>query len=438
LVTCGSNVGVFPPGTCTISLPTSASNSAGGTGTLVQGGAVFELDLIQTSGGVSTTLDVRTIAITLAKPTITSLSLATTSLVLDGPSVDYTAVLQNLGAPVSDVLLQGELVQTQGGVTVTVGAGGTVIDCGAGIGVLPTSTPASCSAQFVVTASTTAGGNGRLTYGAAQFVLHLYKAPANGSPTELDRRTVPVTIVTPATIASITPASSFIVLGASFTSYSTTLENNGSPLSDVSIQGWINQGSARRAAGGRVVVCGSESSGVLPTGTCVVPSDIVASNQTSGSGSLVTGPATFELELRVGLGGTVVDKKFIPITLVATTPSIVSISLATTSFVINGGRASYTATVYNPTGAALSGVFVQGWMDQGTTSRAAGGTTVACGGASGELPPGSCVVSFTLGASNTAAGDGLLVAGGATFRLQLIQDATVLDTKTVPVTLVAP
>jgi hypothetical protein len=434
LVACGSSAGVFPPGPCTMTFSASASSS-GGTGTLVQGAATFELDLIQNSGGVATTLDVGTVAITLAKPTITSLVLTSPALALNGPSMDYTAELKNLGSPVSSVLLQGELVQNQGGATVTVAAGGTLVDCGAGLGVLPTTNPGTCSVAFVATASTTAAGNGTLTYGPAQFVLHLYKAPAGGPVTEFDRKTIAVTIIASARITSLTPSSSYVVLGASSTPYSATLENLGPSLSDVLIQGWIIQGSARRAAGGTQVFC-EAGDGVLPTGTCTVPSDISASNSGVGSGTLATGPATFELDLQDFAGGTLLDKRFIPITLVANTPSIVSISLAsTTPLVIGGARANFTAVVYNPTGASLSGVSVQGWIDQGSTFRAAGGTDLTCAGTNGMMPRGSCVVSFTLGASNASSGSGTLVSGGATFRLELKQGATLLDTKSAGIAL---
>ena len=126
LVGCGSATGVLPPGPCTMSFSASASSSAAGTGTLVPGAATFQLDLIQNSGGVSTTFDVKTVAVTLVSnsPKITSLALTSPVIVINGPSDNYTAKLQNPGSPVSDVLLQGELVQVQGASTITVAAGG--------------------------------------------------------------------------------------------------------------------------------------------------------------------------------------------------------------------------------------------------------------------------------------------------------------------------
>ena len=52
-------------------------------------------------------------------------------------------------------------------------------------------------------------------------------------------------------------------------SYTATLNNPGSSLSGVAIQGWMVQGAVTHAAGGTVVFCGSDA-GVLPTGTCTV------------------------------------------------------------------------------------------------------------------------------------------------------------------------
>ena len=242
------------------------------------------------------------------------------------------------------------------------------------------------------------------------------------------------------TIVSITLASSFVVLDkpGAFTQYTTAIHNPGAPRSTVILQGWISQGAARRDAGGQPVTCGG-TSGTLPNGACTEAGIIVANNGPSAGGTLVPGGATFELELRQVVGGdtTILDTKTIPITLVANTPSIVSISLASTTLVIDGARVNYTAITYNPTGASLSNVFVQGLIEQGAAFKGAGGAVLGCVVTSGEMPPGSCVVSFTVGASN-AGGVGTLVAGPATFRLELRQGSLLLDAKTVEVTLIGP
>lgn len=444
-VNCGSNIGVFPPGTCTITFSAAASTNGAGQGTLAPGAATFELQLIQNSGGTSTTFDTKSVAITLVSstPRIASVTLQSTTVVIGGAGTDYTAQLQNPGFPVTDVLLQGELEQDQSGGTVVKGAGGTFINCGSGLGVLPTTGTGTCSIQFSVNALPDATG-GAFEPGPARFVLHLYKAAVGVPPVEYDQKIIDVNLVrsTP-TIVSITPASSFVVLDkpGAFTDIAATIYNPGAPRSTVLIQGWVRQGAARRAAGGTNVTCGPVS-GTLPNGECVQASVIVANNGPSaGTGTLVPGSATFELELKQfdGTTETILDTKTIPITLVANTPSIVSITPASASLVINGPRINYTATVYNPTGAALTGVFVQEYIDQDpATSRPAGGVVLTCTATNGEMPPGSCVVSFTVGAQNTGLGTGTLVAGAARFRLELWQGSTLLDTKTVPVTLTGP
>ena len=441
-VICGGSIGLLTPGTCTISFSLSASNSASGIGTLTPGSAVFELGLIQNGSGTSTTFDTRTISVTLVSstPRITSLVLVSTSIVIGGPSVGYTVQVQNPGFPVSGMLMQGEIAQDTDAGTVTKAAGGFTINCGAGVGVLPTTGTGTCSMQFTASASNSAAGLGTLVPGLARFVLRLRKPPVSGQSNEVDSRTVDVTLVAQIpTITAITPTSSFIVLGASFTSYTATIQNPGPSRSIVLIQGWISQGSARRAAGGTQLLCSGAAPGELPTGSCDAPGDMVAGNDPAdGTGTLVPGPATFELELKQfnGTSETILDTRTIPITLVAATPSIVSVVLNSTSVPI-GGSTPYTATLYNPTGATLSVVLIQGELSQGATLRAAGGTILTCV-TSGELPPGSCVVSFVVVASNTGDGSGTLVPGSATFVLKLIHEGTLLDTKTMPVTLTIP
>ena len=117
---------------------------------------------------------------------------------------------------------------------------------------------------------------------------------------------------------------------------------------------------------------------------------------------------------------------------------LVSVLLNSTTLIIGGPNVSYTATVINGTGTTLSSVVLQGFVDQGGTSRAAGGVVALCGAGDGVLPPGTCSFTFSTLASNTTAGTGLLLPGAATARFQLLQGNTVLDTFTVPVTLLAP
>jgi hypothetical protein len=433
-VTCGSNIGVFPPGTCTINFATSASSV--GTGTLSPGPATFELKLFQVTGGTSTTLDTKTVDITLVSnlPFFSSLTLDATSITI-GTSVDYTVELQNYGAPKSDILVQGEMVQG----AIVKGAGGFTVDCGSGLGVLPTTGGTSCSLRLTVNASADDIG-GAFTPGAATFVLHLYKAPPDVDPIEYDTRQVAVTLVanTP-TLTSITPATPYAPLDGGFSTYKAVISNPGLIQQGVALNAWLRQGSTHRAAGGTLVRCDPNPLGLLPPGTCIMFGDIVPSNNpiVSGEGTLVLGPATLEVELSID--GVVVDTKTAQITLVPNTPSIVSLELdpPTAPF---GGSTHFNATVYNPGTTTLSDVVAQGYITQGPVEAPAGGVGVTCPvtGTSGSVVPGACNVRFTVNPSNALATGGLLVPGPATYVLKLFINNVVVDTKSAPITLTAP
>jgi hypothetical protein len=187
---------------------------------------------------------------------------------------------------------------------------------------------------------------------------------------------------------------------------------------------------------------GTPLSGILPNGECVEERPISAFNANGGTGLLEPGPATFELELIHfnGTTSTILDTESVPIILVAGgIPSIVSIDLASTTFVIGGPRVSYTATLYNSTGDPMTGMSVQGWVDQLSqlTAQPAGGVSLSCTGTLGEMPEGPCLVSYTAGAENMP-GTIPLVPGEASFRLEIRRDGLLVWTKTVPITLISP
>ena len=127
-----------------------------------------------------------------------------------------------------------------------------------------------------------------------------------------------LTSATP-TITSLVLSTPTIVLEGTGGTYTTTLYNPGSTISDVVLQGWIEQGTARRAAGGKLISCASVPLGNLPTGTCTDGFSFSANNTSSaGTGTLVPGPATFVLELKrqPGTGPEVIyDTEAAPITL---------------------------------------------------------------------------------------------------------------------------
>lgn len=120
--------------------------------------------------------------------------------------------------------------------------------------------------------------------------------------------------------------------------------------------------------------------------------------------------------------------------------SFVDVVLATTTITIDGGLVSYTVTLDNPGGEALTGVVVQAWAEQEGTSKPAGGHSVFCGldTGVGVLPPGGCTDDMTLNVGNSSPhGTGTLVPGPATVRFDLTQGGSLLDTFTVEVTLVS-
>jgi hypothetical protein len=355
---------------------------------------------------------------------IDDVALASTELAIGGVGVSYTATVNN-GTSTTEtvVVLQGYIEQG----TASRAAGGLQVTCGAGVGVLP---PGACSFGFTLGASNTASGSGTLVPGPAIARFELKNASGT-----FDEFTVPVTLVKAVTIDDVTLSSTELPIGGEQASYVAHLSNRtAGPLSVVVLQGWIEQGSAIRAAGGLQMNCGA-GIGVLPAGTCDLAFTLGASNTSSGTGTLVPGPAVARFVLQSGDGTIVYDEFTTPVTLVdAITIDAVSLSSTTVSI---GGEVTYTATVTNHTSSTLSATILQGWIYQGSTIRAAGGLSVDCGAGVGELPPGSCEVSFTLGASNSGSGTGTLVPGAATARWELKHGLTnaLYDVFTMAVTL---
>ena len=245
--------------------------------------------------------------------------------------------------------------------------------------------------------------------------------------------TSPTETVAP-TIAALALSADSVLIGGSNTPLTVTIDNPAPDRPNVTVEGYLTQGTARRAAGSMQVDCGSGAA-LLPKGTCTVSFALGASNGGAGTGTLVQGAATFELQLIQN--GTVLDTKTVAVTLVER-PTISTLSLSSDSVTIDGPNVNYTAALVNP-GSSYSNMLVRGYIHQGTVQHVAGGTNVfACGSDPGVLPNGTCPVLYAFGASNSGgAGTGLLVQGAATFELRLTRNDTVLDTKTVAVTLVS-
>src|SRR5215468_9588416 len=84
--------------------------------------------------------------------------------------------------------------------------------------------------------------------------------------------------------------------------YAAFVQNPGPSLSNVKLQIVIMQDRAVQRVGGlQPINCGS-GSGVLPNGGFSVSGSVLASNSSSGSGMLIEGPATFQLQLLDGNG----------------------------------------------------------------------------------------------------------------------------------------
>jgi hypothetical protein len=426
-VTCGSNAGVLPPGTCTMTISVSASNVGPGTGLFASGAATFELELIQTTGSVTTTLDVETVPVTLVwgSPHLTRVELESTTLQIGGAAVGVSADIQNGGAPRSGVVLVAQIHQFTNGHVVK-GAGGLGVTCGGQSGELPTTGTGVCTLQFTINALDDSNG-GALSPGAAVLFMDL-----TDNSGVLHRERVDITLLAakPVRISGIT-ISPTLTFGSA-NSYTAFLQNDGPGLSTVALQATISQGTATRGAGGRQVQCNGGPIGDLPTGTCTVPAFVVPFNAPNGgTGTLLPGPATLEIELLQGT--TSLDKKTIQVTLVMSGPGIIGIELSAPNVLI-GEQLTYTATLYNPTSETFLVAGIDGYLSQGTiVNFGAGGTELTCAGAAqASLPPGVCTMNYTLNTRNVfeaPAWD----PGPATFRLELRAGSTVLDAKSVTV-----
>jgi hypothetical protein len=361
-----------------------------------------------------------------APPTVAAPSFGQTSLTIGGPAGTFTTRVANAGRALLNVTLQGWI--SQGTARRAVG-GETPLDCrsGSGAGVLPNGSFAIAGA---IAASNAAGGVGTLVPGAATFELQVKQGA-----TVLATARAPVTLVATGTpsIAALSTSPAFAFLDATNASFAATLANPGASLSNVVLRGWVTQGTARRAAAGATVHAPPAPDGVLPTGTLSVSGPIFASNESGGSGALVPGPATFELQLVVN--DAVVHTRTVPITLQPNGPGIAALGSSAGSVRI-GASAPYAATLRNP-GPSLSNMVLQGWIAQNGARRAAGGVVVLVGAGNGVLPTGSFDVTGSIVASNATSGSGTLVPGAATFELQLTMDGTLVESRTIPVVLTA-
>ena len=243
---------------------------------------------------------------------------------------------------------------------------------------------------------------------------------------------MPITLTVPSAVTiygvSITPT---IPLASGTVPYTAFIQNTGSSLSNTVLRTVITQGTARREVGGRTIQCGSGTVGELPTGSCSVSSQVGAMNDPApGTGILIPGPATLEIQLNQLNGGVSTNLYTFttPTTLVISGPTIINIELPTLNVLI-GGETTYNVTFYNP-GATVLDAGIQGSVSQGSVMGGAGGFPVECPGKQfGELPPGPCTMNnVTLNTSNQ--NGGTWQPGAAEFLLELSSGSTLLNSQT--------
>jgi len=289
--------------TCTFA--TSLALPAG----VVSGPAQLELQVINSA--LNTLVQRLLVPITLVgnPPTINALTVSADTVVIGGSTTRYTATLKNPESSRPNMIVSGNIRQNPA----LRAAGDALVQCGGGAGVLPTG---SCTVSNPIVASNSGGGTA-LVPGSATFELQLRDTFTG---VVFDTKTVAITLVssTP-TIAALTLSTDTLVIGSSSVPYTATLRNPGPSLSNVRILSSITQGTTSRAGAGLVINCGS-GSGVLPTAICTVSGVAVASNFTSGSGTLEPGGAIFSLQL-VDANGKILDTTFVKVILTSPGPA---------------------------------------------------------------------------------------------------------------------
>lgn len=353
-----------------------------------------------------------------ATPVTIVASLATSDVVIGGVGSPYTATVDNPGPSLSGVAIQAWIVQG----TTRRAAGGMLVDAGSGAAVLPSG---ECTISGTMVATNSGTGSGTLAPGDASLELQVIQGTGVVATT-----TIPV-LLSEAMITALTPSPNTVDIDGVSTPYTATLVYGGASRSGVSLQGYVRQGTARRAVGAMPVDCG-QGSGELVAGTFAISGEIVLTSGSPGIGTLVSGDAMFELQL-VDASANVLTTSFVAVT-VDQVPTIDALALASTIAYIDGPTWGYTVTLTN-LGPTRSNVTVQGHVKQGSAVRDAGGPTVNLGGIAGEMHTGTFTLPYTLFARNFLPGTGTLVPGDATFELDLLVDGTVVDTTTVPLTL---
>ena len=434
-VNCAGTPGTLPGGACNMTFNASASNSADGTGTLAAGAAVLELDVVQTVNGAETVLASKTLNITLVTPLgISSLTLTSSTLVIDGAGVGWTATITNPGSAIHGVVLQGTVIQG----STQRAAGGTQINCGGGLGVLPSGT---CTISFTAAASNSGSGNGTFVPGAATFQLQLIQSAA--TTTVLDTKTVNVTLVSShIAITSVTVNPQNFAIDGPSTAVTVVLNNpTGVAVSGLRLAELLTQsiGPVSRAAGGASLSCGA-GDGIMPIGNCTMTIPASASNSAAGSGTLIAQLAFLEVDLVQSTAGNdvTVDSKSVAVGLLRPpTPLITNATLGAQYVVLGGPTLTYSVSLNNQNINTFSSVIAHVRLMQGGIEYQVTGGPVDCGAGTGVFPSGSCTVTGGMNVPSSVAG---LSLGAATIEVDLFQftgsSLTPYDSKSIPVTVI--
>lgn len=161
-------------------------------------------------------------------------------------------------------------------------------------------------------------------------------------------------------------------------------------------------------------------------------------NSAPGSGTFIAQIATLQVDLiqNTGGGDQTLDSESTTVGLEPPpTPIISGITLGSSNVTLDGPATGYTITIKNQNINTFSKMNLTLSILQGGHGFGVGGGQVACGGASGDIPTGTCTITGTFSATSAAG----LVAGAATLQVQLFQfstSITIFDTETVPITIV--
>ena len=404
-VSCGSSLGTLPSIT-TCSMSTTAGIIAGGLG-LVPGPATFEVDLKQGSSVLST----RTLSVTIenAAAQVTGINPGASPLLIGAGAKSFTATLFNpFGARPDLIQVNGYIRQGSQRVFV----GGQPVNCGSGLGVLPSGSCSTSSSYNLASAT--------LVPGPATFEVDLI----NGQNLLQDSASISVTLVGLPTIGTVAVSGATIVGSPDPipVTYTASIQNPGPLLSGVTIKDTIIQGSVRLGVGSQNVTCSGGAQGDLPNGSCTFTGTYAANDP---SRTLVPGAAT-TLQLTVSnTTNGVLATQTVPIT-IAPPPQIDNVFMNSTTLVIDGPSVGYTAALSNPGPDLLRPLTLTAVLTQsGGVSRTVDSFAVKCANGSDGLPGGgSCSPASQLSVKSSG-GTGVLTPGQpATLLFQLIDTAS--------------